>query len=67
MILLFPTHRNCSNCAVSLSNVNDRLMGACVFDSLGLGITCNFYISVCVQAITILSPLLFMSSLHSTC
>ena len=41
--LLFPTPKNCSDCAVSSSNVNDHLMrqyGACVVDSLVLGITC---------------------------
>ena len=34
---------------------------ACVVDSLGLGITCHITV-LCVQAVMILSPLLFMSS-----
>ena len=47
---------------------NDRLMRqyrACGIDSFGLGITCIFITALCVQTVMILSPLLFMPSLHS--
>ena len=42
-----------------------RQYGACVVDSLGVGITCVLYHSS-VQGIPILSPLLFKPSLYST-
>ena len=48
---------------------NDHLRQyrACVIDSLGLGIIYMHLISLyCVQAILILSPFLFTSSLYST-
>ena len=42
-----------------------RQYRACVVDSLELGITCVFTV-LCVQGISILSPLHFMPSLYST-